>query len=246
VKAQALPDLLPELAKAIAPSALLMPAVNGLPWWYFQGASRHTGTRLASLDPDGTMLPLFAAERLIGCVVYTRAAMNDDGDVVVQGQQALRIGRIAPGPAPQAIGEQLAAGGINVSVGDNVRREVWQKLMRNASTNLISGLTGATLEQIGRDPGLTEIVRGIAREIAGLSERLGCPVEDDLDGIVDEIRRAGPHATSTLQDIRAGREPELDALAEAPLEAADLVRHPMPILRHLLALLRARLRTAAA
>jgi 2-dehydropantoate 2-reductase len=246
VKAQALPALLPQLARVIAPAALLMPAVNGLPWWYFQGASRYAGTRLAALDPDGTMLPLFAPERLLGCVVYTRAAMNGDGEVVVQGQQALRIGRIAPGLPPQAIGDQLSAGGIKVSVEPDVRREVWRKLLRNASTNLISGLTGATLEQIGQDPALVAIVRGIALEIAGLSARLDCAVEADLDDIVAELGRAGPHLTSTLQDIRAGRQPELDALAEAPLEAAKLVQQEMPILRHVLALLRARLRYAAA
>jgi len=246
VKAQALPELLPQLAKAMAPSALLMPAVNGLPWWYFQGASRFAGTRLASLDPNGTMLRLFAPERLLGCVVYTRAAVNGDDVVMVQGQQSLRIGRIAPGPLPQAIGEQLASGGIMVSVEQDVRREVWRKLLRNASTNLVSGLTGATLEQIGGDSGLIEIVRGIALEITGLSARLDCPVEADLDSVVAELRRAGPHLTSTLQDIRAGREPEFDALAEAPLEAARLVRYQMPILRHVLSLLRARLRYAVA
>jgi 2-dehydropantoate 2-reductase len=244
VKAQALPELLPQLVKAIAPSALLMPAVNGLPWWYFQGASRYAGTQLTSLDPNGTMLPLFAPERLVGCVVYTRALMNSTGEVIVHGQQSLRIGGVAARLAPVAVGDQLASAGISVTVAQDIRCEVWRKLLRNASTNLVSGLTGATLEEIGQDSALLQIACDIAREVIGLAKQLDCAVETDLDEFVDELLRAGPHATSTLQDIRAGREPELNALAEAPLEIARLVQHQMPALHCVLSLLRARLRYA--
>lgn len=245
VKAHALPDLLPRLAAVMAPSAQLVPAVNGVPWWYFQGLDRFADTSLASIDPGGAMLRLFAADRVVGCVVYTRASMADDGEVTVQGQQSLRIGTIAPGPAPAAIGGQLASAGISISLEDNVRREVWRKLLRNASTNLVSGLTGTTLEQISRDPGLLEVASGIAAEVIGLAVKLDCPIGPDLDGFVEELGRAGPHIPSTLQDIRAGREPELAALAEAPLEVARLVGHDMPILRRLRSLLQAKLRYAA-
>jgi 2-dehydropantoate 2-reductase len=51
---------------------------------------------------------------------------------------------------------------------------------------------------------------------------------------------------STLQDMRAGRMPELAALAEAPLEVAGLVNYPLPVLRQVLSLLRARLRYGTA
>ena len=246
VKAQALPELLPQLAQAMSPSACLMPAVNGLPWWYFQDTSRFGGTALISVDPRRDLLPLFAPERLIGCVVYTRAAIDGDGEIVVRGQQSLRIGRVGAGDAPTTIGDQLASAGIGISIEDDIRREVWRKLVRNASTNLVSGLTGATLEQMSQDAGLLEIVTGIASEVIALASRFDRPLASELDRFVDELRRAGPHLTSTLQDIRAGREPELDALAAAPLEAARLVQHDMPFLRHILALLRAQLRYTSA
>ncbi|WP_316233176.1 2-dehydropantoate 2-reductase [Bradyrhizobium sp. SZCCHNPS2010] len=244
VKAQALPELLPQLVQAMAPSALLMPAVNGLPWWYFLGANRFARTSLASLDPNGDMLSHFPAERLIGCVVYTRAVMNDDGDIIVHGEQSLRIGQVGPVPPPIALGNQLASAGVTVSVETDVRREVWRKLLRNASTNLVSGLTGTNLEQIGNDTGLLAVTSNIAREVAELAEKLGYPTAPDLDGFVHELRRAGPHVPSTLQDIRAGRALELDALAEAPLEVARWLGCHMPTLDCVLTLLRAQLRYA--
>jgi 2-dehydropantoate 2-reductase len=245
VKAHALPELLPQLAAAMAPSALLMPAINGLPWWYFLGQGRLAGTSLASLDPERNLSPLFAPERLIGCVVYTRAAI-EGGDVIVHGTQALRIGPVTGNTLPAAIAEQFAQAGIGVSLEADIRREVWRKLVRNASTNLVSGLTGTTLAQLGEDSGLIAIVREIAREVNGLAAELGCRAEADLDGFIAEIRRAGPHVPSTLQDMRAGRMPELAALAEAPLEVAGIVNYPMPMLQRVLSLLRARLRYGTA
>jgi 2-dehydropantoate 2-reductase len=47
VKSQSLPDLLPGLAAAMAPDALLMPAINGIPWWYFQEEACGRSIRLA-------------------------------------------------------------------------------------------------------------------------------------------------------------------------------------------------------
>jgi 2-dehydropantoate 2-reductase len=170
--------------------------------------------------------------------------MNVDGDIIVHGEQSLRIGPVGPMPPPIALGHQLAAAGIAVSVATDVRREVWRKLLRNASTNLVSGLTGANLEQIGNDAALLAVASNIAREVAELADELGYPTAPDLDGFVDELRRAGPHVPSTLQDIRAGRTPELDALAEAPLEVARLLGCPMPTLDCVLMLMRAQLRYA--
>lgn len=244
-KATALPDLLPQLVSVLDPGALVMPAVNGVPWWYFGGEGPLSGTVLRSVDPTGEMQRLLAPHRLVGCVVYSRASMDDRGEVDILGQQRLKIGRVSSGPPLDAVAAQLAQAGIVVSVEDNIRREVWGKLVRNASTNLVSGLTGATLEQIGQDGELLEIVRAIASEVIGLSERMGCAAQVELETVAEEIRSAGPFATSMLQDIKAGRTPELDALAAAPLEIAGLVDHEMPVLRQVSALLRSRIRCCA-
>ena len=148
VKAQALPTLLPQLASAMAPSSLLMPAVNGLPWWYFHGEGPLAGTVLRSVDPSADMFGLFDPHRLIGCVVYSRASIDDTGEVIVHGPQHLKVGRLADGPSLSTLRDQLMETGISVSIEHNIRREIWRKLARNASTNLVSVLTGATLGQI--------------------------------------------------------------------------------------------------
>lgn len=243
VKAGALPALLPRLAPAMRPDALLMPAINGLPWWYGLGEPAPlAGRPLAAVDPDGSLLPLFAPERLIGCVVYSRVTMLGSGHVIVSGRQDLQLGAVGGAPPLAAIAAQFAEAGIAVRVEPDIRRAVWRKLIRNAATNVVTALTGATLEQLGHDAEAIRIVSDIAREVAGLAAHVGRAVDPEIDELITVLRGAGPFATSMLQDVRQGREPELGAIAQAPLELADLVGHPMPTLHAVAALLRLHVR----
>ncbi|MGP9810320.1 ketopantoate reductase family protein [Rhodopseudomonas sp. NSM] len=238
VKAGALPALLPQLAAAMRPDALLMPAINGLPWWYGLGEDGPLADRpIDAVDPGGALLPLFAPQRLIGCVVYSRVTMLGSGHVIVSGRQDLQIGAVGGAPPLAQIAARFTAAGIAVSVEPDIRRAMWRKLIRNAATNVVSALTGATLEQMGRDDGAVRVITEIALEVSGLAARLGRTVDPQVEELIAVLRTAGPFATSMLQDVRNGREPELGAIAQAPLELADRIGHPMPTLRSVAALL---------
>lgn len=243
VKAGALPALLPRLAPAMRPDALLMPAINGLPWWYALGERAPLGDRpIAAVDPDGALLPLFAPERLIGCVVYSRVTMLGSGHVIVSGRQELQLGAVGGTPPLAALAAQFSDAGIAVRVEPDIRRAVWRKLIRNAATNVVTALTGATLEQLGHDAETIRLVTDIALEVSNLAARVGRAVDPEIDELLAVLRSAGPFATSMLQDVRHGREPELGAIAQAPLELAELVGQPMPTLRAVATLLRLHVR----
>jgi 2-dehydropantoate 2-reductase len=241
VKAQVLPALVDEIAPRLAAHAHLLPAVNGFPFWYFHGLAEAPVPQ-ALTSSVGSALP---AERLLGCVVYSRAMMADQQSVEVFGQHKLKIGSVATGlPEPGAI-TALRDAGMLVDWSHDIRQDMWRKLARNAATNLVSGLTGASLGQIHDDPGLVAISRGIVAEVNALSARLGCPAEVPESEFLAELQRAGPFVTSMLQDIRAGREPEIDAIATSVIGLAKAVDHPMPVLSDVTALLTARLRYGA-
>lgn len=240
VKAGALPA---RLAPAMRPDALLMPAINGLPWWYALGERAPLGDRpLAAVDPDGALLPLFAPQRLIGCVVYSRVTMLGSGHVIVSGRQELQLGAVGGAPPLATLATQFSDAGIAVRVEPDIRRAVWRKLIRNAATNVVTALTGATLEQLGHDAETIRLVTDIALEVSNLAARVGRAVDPEIDELLAVLRSAGPFATSMLQDVRHGREPELGAIAQAPLELAELVGQPMPTLRAVATLLRLHVR----
>lgn len=244
VKSGALQDLLPQLACSMRPDAVLMPAINGLPWWYFLGEEAALGNGpVRSVDRTGALAALFDPQRLIGCVVYSQATLLPSGEVKVSGRQDLHLGTIGDGPSLAPIAEALAAAGISVMIEPDIRRAVWRKLIRNAATNAVSALTGATLGQMGDDAEATRVITAIALEVSGLAARVGRAVNPDIEELIVALKRAGPFATSMLQDVRAGREPELAAIVDAPLELADQFGYPMPALRMTAALLKLKIRT---
>mgnify|MGYP003353207492 CR=1 FL=1 len=55
-------------------------------------------------------------------------------------------------------------GDVMNKLSTDIRRAVWRKLIRNAATNVVSALTGATLEQLGHDEEAVRLVTEIALE----------------------------------------------------------------------------------
>ncbi|MCS7102051.1 MAG: NAD(P)-binding domain-containing protein, partial [Burkholderiaceae bacterium] len=56
LKAHAIGPMLPRLAPLLGPDTVVVPAINGLPWWYFyREGGPLEGERVRVLDPEGTM-----------------------------------------------------------------------------------------------------------------------------------------------------------------------------------------------
>ena len=62
LKAYSLPMLAPILGRALGPDATVIPAQNGIPWWYFQShPGELSGTTLESVDPGGAIAALLGS-----------------------------------------------------------------------------------------------------------------------------------------------------------------------------------------
>ena len=164
---------------------------------------------------------------------------------MVHGQQDLRLGAIAPElPPPADAAAMFRAAGASVRLEADIRQAVWHKLVLNAATNLPSALTGATLAEMAEQPDLRMLTQLIADEMLTLAAKLGHDVGLRARELPAIAKLGGAHRTSMLQDVDAGRTPELGAIAEAPLELAARLGLAMPALSTTTALLRARLAVA--
>ncbi|MCA8929684.1 MAG: 2-dehydropantoate 2-reductase, partial [Alphaproteobacteria bacterium] len=62
----------------LGPQTAVVTCMNGVPWWYFHGlAGPHEGHRLASVDPGDVQWSGIGPERVIGCVVYPAAEVEE-------------------------------------------------------------------------------------------------------------------------------------------------------------------------
>ena len=240
VKGPALPALAPTLTPLIGPHTAVLPAMNGVPWWFGQGVPALGDAPLHSVDPGGAIAAALPLPQVIGCVVHASAASPEPGLVQHQRGQGLIVGEPAGGPSArvQAVAGLLSAAGFEVTQSDNVRYDIWYKLWGNLTMNPVSAITGATIDRILADPDLRAFCSSAMREAAALGERIGCAIAQSPEDRHAVTARLGAFRTSMLQDVDAGRPLELDAIVGAVQELGQRAGVPTPTVSALLGLTR--------
>ena len=77
LKSHQIPEVVAGLPPLLAPHTTVVPAINGLPWWYFERhGGEYEGLRLRTLDPAGVLAGAHMAHRVIGCVVHIAAELQ--------------------------------------------------------------------------------------------------------------------------------------------------------------------------
>src|ERR1700761_5576319 len=72
VKAPALADVARHIAPLLGPDTLVVPAMNGVPWWFCHGLQGPAaGLSLKSVDPDGSIAAQLPLAHVIGGVVHS-------------------------------------------------------------------------------------------------------------------------------------------------------------------------------
>lgn len=240
VKGPALPALAPALVPMIGAQTLIVPAMNGVPWWFLQGMPGLGDAPLESVDPRGGIAAVIPAEQVIGCVVHASAMTPEPGLVLHRSGQGLIIGEPRGGASErgQRLAELLRAGPFDVTVSSNVRYDIWYKLWGNLTMNPVSAITGATIDRILDDPLVRQFCSQAMLEAQALGSRIGCHIEQSPEDRHAVTARLGAFKTSMLQDAEAGRTLELDAIVTAVHEMGQRLGLATPNIDALLGLTR--------
>lgn len=231
VKAHQLPAVAPMLRPLFHEETIVVPAQNGIPWWYFQ---RHggpfEGRRIESVDPDGVIAANIETERIIGCVVYPATELEAPGVVRHIEGDRFTLGELdgSRSERVQRLSQILARAGLKAPVRPRIRTDIWIKLWGNLAFNPVSALTRATLIDICRHPQARALIVAMMEEGQAVAERLGVTFGITIDQRIAGAEQVGAHKTSMLQDIEAGRATEVDALVGAVAELGRLANVPTP------------------
>ena len=249
VKANQVEALVDDLPTLFHPETVLLPMQNGIPWWYFQ---RHGGALeghcVRTVDPQARIMNAIAPQRIIGCVVYPAAAIIAPGVVrhiegnryplgELDGATTERITRIA---------DAFTAAGFKSPILPDIRAEIWLKLWGNLTFNPVSALTHSTLVDICQHPLTRDLASRMMAEAQAIANRLGIEFRVTIDKRIAGAEKVGKHKTSMLQDIEAGREPEIDALVGSVIELGRLTGVATPHIDTVYALVKLLKQTVAA
>ena len=215
----------------LGPDTAVVTMQNGIPFWYFANhGGALAGTRLASVDPTGEASAHIPAERVIGCVVYPASELiapgvvrHIEGDRIplgeLDGTTSARVTRVA---------DAFGRAGFKSPVLADIRAEIWLKLWGNLTFNPLSALSRATLVDICRFPPTRQLAAAMMTEAQAVANKLGVTFRVSIDKRIAGAEAVGKHKTSMLQDVEAGRDPELDALVGSVIELGRLTGTPTP------------------
>jgi len=240
VKGPALLSVAESIAPLVGPQTIVLPAMNGVPWWFSQELSGLGTEPLESVDPNGKIAAHIPLAHVVGCVVHASTYTTEPGFVHHKMGQGLIIGE--PQGAAQErtrrLGDLLSGAGFEVNVSANIRYDIWYKLWGNMTMNPISAITGATIDRILDDPLLREFCSAAMREAAEIGKRVGCEVLQGTEDRHAVTRKLGAFKSSMLQDVEAGRPIELDSIVGAVQEMGGRLGLPTPNIDTLLGLTR--------
>ena len=233
------------IAPLLGPHTTIVPAINGIPWWFFENfAGPLRGIQLASVDPDGVLATAMPLERIIGAVVYPGVSVPTPG--VIEGTTGNRVVLGEPShlssPRLDRLRHWMLAADFDAPVIDSIHREVLFKLWGNVCFNPISVLTGRSTDELLEDSFVRELFAAVMREAQAITAALGYPIDMTPDERMTITRKLGRVKTSMLQDVEAGRSIELDALVGSMVEIAERLNIPAPSIRAIYGMTRARAR----
>ena len=228
VKAPAMADVAQGIAPLLGPNTMVMTAMNGVPWWFFQGfGGTLQGTTLNTIDPEGRIAKAIPAHHVVGCVVHASCSMDAPGVVrhhfgqgLILGEPAEQNGQVSE--RVQQLVADLQAAGFTASASVQIQKDVWYKLWGNMTVNPISAITGATTDLILKDDLVREFVSKVMLEAKAIGEKIGIPIAQTPDDRHAVTLKLGAFKTSMLQDVEAGKTVELDALVSSVRELGQL------------------------
>jgi len=146
------------------------------------------------------------------------------------------IGPFEPTSTPmekvRALGDAMTRAGMDTIALEDARGAQWTKLIFNASTNPVGGLTRLHHGAATRFAPTGAMFEALIAEGEAVARALGIKLHGDPRALVQKGANApGKHKASMLQDVEAGRQTEVDFMNGAICEWGEKVGVPTPLNR---------------
>jgi 2-dehydropantoate 2-reductase len=200
------------------------------------------------VDPNGLIGQKIPAERVVGCVVYPASELIAPGVIKHIEGERFPVGDLDGSHSPRVtrVSECFTRAGFKAPVLDDIRAEIWLKVWGNLTFNPISALTRSTLVDICQFPPTRALAAAMMTEAQEVAGKLGITFRVALEKRIAGAEKIGKHKTSMLQDVEAGRPPELEALVGSVVELGRLTHTATPHIDAVYALTDLLARTLAA
>ena len=230
------------MVSLLAPDGVMVMIQNGLPWWYFDGVeSAYQGARLSCLDPDGVLQREMPLSKVVGAVIYRPVTQTAPGKIFLPKVMPpkLQIGEVDNQHTKriQIIADLVSKAGLPTEATQDIRRAKWQKLMMTLIWNPLSSITQSSAGYIVQSALAANMVGLMMQEGSAVARSVGIDIKVDPLSELERVRHNLAQTPSMLQDVRAGRPIEFDAIMNVVVEMAQLTGVSVPTLKSVAAML---------
>ena len=199
VKSTGLAGVIPLLAALVGPDTQILPLLNGI----------------SAQEP---LAETFGWPRVLHGFVYCSSSMRTGNAVVQGGGEKIVFGESVndpPSPRVRAVADCFDRLGIRYDVPKDMRAAQWKKFILNSGINQAQALLRAPNRELQQNPASLQLARDLMNEAAAVGAALGVAGVAEVPAWAETvILGASPdNRTSMLQDVEAGRAPEIDLFA---------------------------------
>ncbi len=175
-----------------------------------------------------TLCSTLGSSRVIAGTTTEAATLLSEGRIKHVASGVSRLGAWTSCPTAAAE-ECLRAAGFKVELTDAPGQLVWSKVAINAGINPLTALLDVPNGALLQVKEIRELMRDLVVEAAKVASTEGYRFDLSLVEVAEEIcEHTRDNISSMLQDVRARRQTEIDALSGEILRRAQLASLPTP------------------
>ncbi len=146
-------------------------------------------------------------------VVYVATEMAGPGHVKHNGRGDLVVEPSASSAVTVQAAQALVAAGVPTVVSNNVRGELWAKLVLNCAYNGVSAIAQLPYGKTVTGVGVAAVMCDVVAECLAVAQAEGVQVAGDVHAAVAKLAGSMPlQFSSTAQDLARGKPSEIDHL----------------------------------
>jgi 2-dehydropantoate 2-reductase len=144
------------------------------------------------------------------------------------------VGVVKPGERSSEIrakevAEWLSEVGLPTEFSKEIRRYVWEKVIRNVVLAPVSALTGMDMAEVMESSHGRHLVETLLKEAIAVSAKAGYSFGDDFcDVTLEYLEKAGHHRPSMLCDVLEKRRTEIEFQNQKIVEYGEKLGVPTP------------------
>lgn len=185
-----------------------------------------------------TLCSIASSARVIAGATSEASTLISEGRVRHIASGHTRIGAWTSAPCDK-VAEILSAAGFQVEMTEAPGQLIWEKTAVNAGINPLTAILNVPNGRLLETPEIRALMRDLVVEAAKVAATEGYRFDQSLVELTEEIcQGTAENISSMLQDIRAGRVTEIDAISGEIVRRAQLASLPTPRTRVIYQLLR--------